>query len=284
MSSSQSKPPPAKLPPARSWAKRLRHRRRDLLWRVRLRRQGIELPVLVRHDPAFPELAVVAIAISPKYHDWCLSMLDSLRAGGRYTGPVYVATEDPTPFAGLDNVATIVVPGTRHQLIIKTLKTLLPQWLTERFLLYIDADIIVAKPLKAWLEQALKRLESHPFLAYPDDKPIPGSYHGGFFLIDRKRALPFINQWRRKLRGGFYLRDQSALKSVEDTNAIGYFLDQELIYLHTCIDLKSGERHVSPTCFVHVTNGMIRQYPPEKLQQYMRSVLGVRRMPTSLGR
>ena len=157
---------PTPLKPNRTISQRLRHRRRDWLWRGRVRREARLPEGTTREDPAFPGLAIYAIAILPKYHDWCLSMIDSLRKRGNYHGPVYVVTEDPTPFEGLDNVHVVAVPYTRYRLVIKTCKQLMLDWASEPRLLYIDADIIIGRPLAEWYRWARPKLDARPLVLY----------------------------------------------------------------------------------------------------------------------
>src|SRR5699024_2652760 len=140
-----------------------------LLWcaRARLGRyQPVSAPTPVPAQ-GFEQLAVVTIAMTPKYQDWCLSMIDSVRVAGAYAGPIYVVTEDPLPFVGLDNVHPIVVPATRHRLVIKGFKPRLANWVDARYLLFLDADVIVTRPLRRWYRQALNSLATTPMLAYP---------------------------------------------------------------------------------------------------------------------
>ena len=268
--------------PRRGWRTRWRHRRRDASWRWRLRRAGLVIPAARARDPAFPDVAVATIAVSPLYHDWCLSMIDSLRQPGGFAGPVYVATEDPTPFDAIPGVYPVVVPPTPSSLVIKTLKPLLHQWLREPRLLFLDADVLVARPLAPWLVESLPALESTPVLTFPDVKPVPGSYHTGVLLSSRERALPLMRRWRRTLRSGRFHIDQGALKSIEDASQLGYFPGHSFAYLNQCIDAPLQPGEGAPACFVHVTKRMIEHHPRAELAGYVREVLGVRRLPRAL--
>lgn len=227
----------------------------------------------------FEQMAVVTIAITPKYQDWCLSMIDSVRCAGEYAGPVYVVTEDSSPFADLVNVHPVVVPATQHRLVIKSLKPRLTRWIKTRHLLFLDADVVVTRPLRDWYRQALPCLEEKPMLTYPAGNPVPGAYHGGIWLIDRERARPFLMEWLAKLRTGYHHSDQVCLKLVSDPQYIGYFPDRDFIYLYRCFDPESGQAMEPPRRFIHVTNGIIRDYSRDALLDYLREQLGLRRVP-----
>lgn len=231
----------------------------------------------------FEQLAVVTIAMTPKYQDWCLSMIDSVRSAGAYAGPIYVVTEDPSPFAHLDNVYPLVVPATQHRLVIKSFKPRLAHWVKARYLLFLDADVIVTQPLREWYQKALIDLAVTPMLAYPAANPVPGSYHGGIWLVERERAKPFLMKWLAKLRSGYHHSDQVCLKAVADSTAIGYFADRDFVYLYRCFDPESGAALEPPRRFVHVTNGMIRDYSRAALMDYLREQLGLHRIPRAFG-
>lgn len=272
------------MPPPWPRKKRWRHRRRDALWRLRaFVRFGARPPVApLAPCPAFPGLAVATVAVTPKYQDWCLSMIDSLRHAGAYAGPVYVVTENPAAFEGLENVAAIAVPATRHRVLIKSLKPLLSRWVPAPVLLYLDADVIVAQPLRPWYQTARGMLPRYPLLAYPDSKPVPGSYHAGVLLADLRRARPLLERWLAKLRSGYHHLDQVCLKAVADPTLIGYFPDRDFAYLHRCLAPAPGTEPEPPRRFVHVTNGMIEDHSPEALASFFRQSLGLRRLPRAL--
>lgn len=279
------------LAPTRTISQRLRHRRHDWVWRRSLKRHAAFPEKTGRKDPNFPGLAVVTIAVLPKYHDWCLSMIDSLRRRGDYHGPIYVVTENPAVFDGLDNVRVITVPYTRYRLVIKSCKQLLLDWVDEQTMLYIDADIVIGKPLHEWYARAADKLVHKPLVLYPDEKPLPGAYHGGIMLVDRERARPFFQRWLKLIRTGRYLMDQQSLYSIRDTSYIDTFDDDELSFMHKILGSASDAAEADqdepaepPRTFVHVTNGMIRKYSAEEIKAYLRRVVGLERMPTSFGR
>ncbi len=278
------------LPPSRTLSQRLRHRRRDWQWRRRLRREARFPAKAGREDPNFPSLAVTAIAILPKYHDWCLSMIDSLRKRGNFQGPVYVVTEDPKPFEGLDNVLVIVVPYTRYRLVAKSCKQLLLDWVSQPNMFYIDADVIIARPLVEWYGRARKKLAEKPLVLYTGNMPAPGAYHAGLMLMDRERVRPFFDRWLKLIRTGRYMFDQESLLSIGNEDHIALFGDDELVYLHQILgpdraDYDPGEHPdlEPPGTFVHVTNGMIRRYSAEEIKTYLSQVVGLERIPTSFG-
>lgn len=279
------------LSPTRTFSQRLRHRRRDWQWQRRLKQEGRFPTGPGQEDPNFPDLAIATIAIQPKYHDWCLSMIDSLRKRGNYQGPVYVVTENPQAFEKLDNVQVVVVPFTRYRLVAKSCKQQLLDWVSEKNMLFIDADVIIGKPLAEWYKRSLSKLADKSLVLYTGNMPVPGAYHGGLMLMDRERVRPFFDRWTKLIRTGRYLLDQQSLESIRDESYIAKFNDDELVYLHRVIGLKHPDfdpenpAHITaPATFVHVTDGMIQQYSAEEIKAYLLHVVGLERMPTIFGR
>lgn len=276
---------PAELPAPRSFGRRLRHYRRDWLWRLRLRRMARNPLPEGRADPECPDFAVGAIAISRKYCDWCLSMIDTLRRAGEYTGPVYVITNRPEMFAEADNVFPITVPYSKVRLISKSCKPLLFEWVGQRYVAYIDADVIVTAPIADWYRRARKRLAevAAPLLTYRASNPLPDSFHGGLLFADREAALPFLRRWLGMLRSGRYLSDQVALKRIATPEAPAYYDDDGFIYLYKLVDGGGDAARAQPPTFVHVTDRMIQDHPPSKLKSYLSDRLGVARLPRHFG-
>ncbi|MBO9469672.1 hypothetical protein J7355_06140 [Endozoicomonas sp. G2_2] len=282
---------PTPLKPNRTISQRLRHRRRDWTWRRRLKDEARLPDAPGREDKDFPGLAVYAIAILPKYHDWCLSMIDSLRKRGNYHGPVYVVTENPKPFEGLDNVQTIVVPYTRYRLVTKSCKQLILDWVGEKTLLYIDADIIIGKPLFEWYQRARPKLALKPLVLYTGNMPVAGAYHAGLMLMDRARVRPFFDRWLRLIRTGRYQLDQWSMHSIITEDDVARFEDEELIYLHQILgpdranfDPSEHRAMTPPGTFIHVTNGLMRRYSADEIKAYLSHVAGLERIPESFGR
>lgn len=273
------------LPVPRSMSKRLRHYRRDFTWRARLRRLGLSRPPEGQPDIDCPDFAVAAIAISRKYCDWCLSMIDTLRRAGGYRGPVYVVTNRPEMFADEANVFPIEVPYSRVRLISKSCKPLLFEWLPQRYIAYIDADIVVTGPIARWYERARKRLAAveSPILAYRAGNPLPDSFHGGLLFAEREAALPFFRRWLSMLRSGRYLSDQVALKRISTPNTPAYYDDEAFVYLYKLVEPDEASFGTTPPTFVHVTDRMIKDYPSDELRRYMVDQLGVMRLPEHFG-
>ncbi|HET7315583.1 hypothetical protein [Salinisphaera sp.] len=208
-------------------------------------------------------------------------MIETARRRGAYSGPIYVVTDLPAQFASLDNVFPIEVPYSRVRLLSKSLKPMLFEWLPQRYIAYIDADVIVTAPLADWYRKSRKRLAevASPLLAYEVDVPVPRSFHGGLLFAEREAALPFLRKWLGMLRSGRYLSDQVALRRIATPSTPAYQTDTDFCYLYQKLD---GSFRDQPM-FVHITNRMIQEHPPEKLTAYMRNELGVSRIPSYFG-
>lgn len=270
---------PRDLPAPRSWLRRLRHYRRDFQWRRRFKPPR-SVPA-GRPDSRCADFAVAAIAVSEKYADWCLTMITSLRQWGDYAGPVYVVTDYPEWFTPLDNVFTISVPYSRVRLLSKSLKPMLFEWLPQRYVAYIDADVIVVDSLLDWYRRCRRRLAEvdSPLLTYEVDRPMPRSFHGGLLFAEREPALPFLRSWLKMLRSGRYLSDQVAMRRIATEAIPAYYRDEDFCYLYQRLDGSFTDR----ITFLHITNRMIQEYPPASLVAYLRDQFGVSRLPAHFG-
>lgn len=262
----------------RPLSRRLRHRRRDLLWRLRLRwgRGYGKRAAQVRPDPACPELAIGAVAMGDKYADWCLSMIASLRGRGEYSGPVYVITDLPDLFEALDNVVIVAVPPTQHRLIAKSCKQVLMEYVEEPVYLYLDSDLVITSSIHAWYRRMKPELERAPVLCYSDVKPCPGAFHGGVVLVNRENGMPIIRRWYGMVRTGRWGSDQACLYAVAGDDGPAHLPQEGFMFLRHMVD---NDQQVA--CIVHITNGIIREYARPELEHYMANQLGVTRMPSS---
>ena len=263
-------------------SKQLRHRRRDLWWRAKLRfgkQYGPPTDCRTMPDADCPELAVGAVALGAKYRDWGLTMLRSLRGCGQFKGPVYIVTDDPRAFAGEDNVCTIAVPPVRPRLVAKSCKLLLAEWMPTREFLYIDTDLVVTGPVAPWYRAMQPLLDTAPVLCYPDRKPYDGAFHSGLILAETRRAVPVYRRWLRLLRSGQYEFDQQSLAIVAQQGDVLHMPGDDFTLLPDMLAVDE----VIPR-FVHITNGMIRKHSETELRNFLSQRLGVERMPESFGR
>tara|TARA_B100002049_G_scaffold163965_1_gene122930 strand:+ start:2865 stop:3647 length:783 start_codon:yes stop_codon:yes gene_type:complete len=256
----------------------MRHRRRDLLWRSRLRwgDQYGKRATRIQPDPACPELAIGAVAMGEKYADWCLTMLTSLRERGAYRGPVYVITDLPELFEPLKNVVVVCVPSTRHRLIAKGCKQVLMHYVSEPVFLYLDSDLVVTSPIVDWYRDMQPALKRAPVLCYEDVKPVEGAYHGGVVLVDMVRGRAITERWERAVRSGRWGSDQACLYSVAGSDGPAHFPSTGFMFLRELLAEGDGD---DVECIVHVTNGVIRAHHREEIESYLRERLGVSRLP-----
>ena len=266
------------LPESRRLTRQLRHRYRDLRWRLAAR--GAKVVGETEPDPQVPELAVGAVGMGRKYADWCLTMVTSLRERGEYQGPVYIITDLPEYFAQLSNVRIIQVPptSTSYRLIAKSCKQHLMSYVTEAVLVYLDSDLVITSSFADWYRRMASGLSEYPMLCYHDNKPCEGAFHGGVVVLDTKRGMPIVHRWQKAVRSGRWGSDQACLYSVAGADGPGHLPNQGLTFLRTL--LRRGEK---PECIVHVTNGAIKEHPSEALLEYLTEELGVTRLPREFG-
>ncbi|GAB3680688.1 hypothetical protein [Salinisphaera aquimarina] len=257
--------------PVLSRKKVMKQRKRYWRWRLptALIRATSHTPECTE-DPNFPDFGIALIALGGKFHRWSRILIQSLRDTGTYHGPVYVVTEKPEAFAGLDNVAPVKVARTRHQMVAKTCKTFLFDWVPCRRILYVDADIVCGEPIQRWFDDAIALQENTPTLFYPDpgDRNLP--LHGGLILMDRARSAPLFRQWRQQLASGRFRQDQEALLTIADDHAIGHFPDGGILFPdEPAIDQQRR------ACFVHITRHRYRMLGHDRLHYYLEDVLGI---------
>ncbi len=227
-------------------------------------------------DPECPELAVGAVAMGDKYADWCLTMISSLRGRGAYRGPIYVITDLPHLFSDLENLVPVPVPPTRHRLIAKGCKQVLMHYVEEPVFLYLDSDLVITSSLSNWYRMMKPSLERAPVLCYSDIKPCDNAFHGGVVLVDMQRGMPIIERWQSVVRSGRWGSDQTCLYSVARDDGPAHFPAKGFMLLR---GLFEGSNDVA--CIVHVTNGVIREYPREDIEAYLTDRLGVTRIPNA---
>ncbi len=260
------------LPRKKVW----KHRKRYYRWRAptALLQRGhrTRLP----DDPDFPDFAIGVIALGSRFHRWSRTLIASLRSTGGYHGPVYVVTEAPDAFADLDNVMAIPVAKTRHQLVAKTCKTFLFEWIAQRHILYIDADIIVGQPIHGWYREAIAAQAEQATLFYPNPGKRKLPYHGGLILMDKTRSAPLFRHWRRTLNSGRFRQDQEALLTFADDYAVGYLPPGGMLFPDEAA-IERGET----ACFIHLTSYRYRMLGHDRVAYYLEQVLGI---PDAQGR
>lgn len=248
-------------------------KQRSRYYRWRLPTAMLHAVQRTRRLPDAPELkhfAIALIALQPRYRRWALTLIASLRAAGEYHGPIYVVTETPDDFAGLDHVEPIRVAATRHQMVAKTCKTFLADWVPQRYVLYVDADIVVGRPITQWCRAAINDAETRAALFYPDPSERKLPFHGGLILMNSQLVTPLLVEWRRRLAGGCYRQDQEALLSFARDHAIGDLPPDGLAFPDN--DMVAAERGA---CFVHLTSYRYRLLGHETCLNYLRNVLRI---------
>lgn len=230
--------------------------------------RSMKRPRRLPDSPELKDFAITLIALRPRYRRWALTLIASLRAAGEYTGPIYVVTEQPEDFAQLNNVEPIRVAATRHQLVAKTCKTFLADWVPQRYVLYIDADILVGRPITQWCRAGKALSETRAALFYPDPSERQLPFHGGLILINSQLAKPLLHEWRQCLASGRYRQDQEALLSFGRTHAVGDLPPGGLVFPDSqMIENKSS------ACFVHLTSYRYRLLGHDSCLRYLQDVL-----------
>lgn len=244
---------------------RRKQRWRYLRWRFQNLFTMRHIPGKTGSQPPFrSDFAIAIIGVGPRYSTWARTLIHGLRGPGQYAGPIYVVTDEPSTFDDLKDTPCIRIAPTRHQMVIKTCKTFLHEWVAERYVLYLDADILVGNDIRAWCTQALANLQGHAALFYPDPSSRRMPYHGGLMLIDSNTVGPFFTAWRERLANGRFRQDQEALLACAESFNLGRppayglsFPDPEYI--------RAGERD----CFIHLTSYRYSQLGHDVCRTYL---------------
>lgn len=238
-------------------------------WRIVRIIQRTEQPSWVS-DKIHPDIAFCTIAIGKDYHHMSLTMLKTLRRNGGFKGPVYIFTESPGIYKGLDNIYPIRVPTPKSIMAIHQYKTLILENIPYEYITYIDADILIGGPLTKWLNEAMKESAAHPIVLFWDYGSTGHFYHGGLFLVSRRVAKPLLTRWRRLIWIGRYSRDQKALKkAIKGENDVCIMPKDEMIFV--------GQSQASTEMigtFNHVTSRARKTLPPENIKNLAR-ILGI---------
>jgi len=228
-----------------------------------------QLPQPVLPDPHLPKLAVATVAVGEPYARWALAMIESVRENGRFQGPVYVVTDCDALFAAQENVHILSVPQTDDPLVAKQYKTRLPEWVPFEQTLFLDADVLVGRPLLDWFTAIVPADSSHALLMFPDEGFFGEKYHTGVILMQQALAASLMGRWRTAIQSGYYGRDQAAFMAVAQPEEICLMADRHLLF-PTIETFKRG--HI--TTFNHITfTGRQRNFSPEVIHRYLQEAL-----------
>jgi len=219
-------------------------------------------------DKVYPSVAFCTIAMGESYHYMSLTMLQSLRKNGGFSGPVYVFTDLPDFYKDLDNIHPIKVPIPRSVMAAHQYKTLILENIRDEHIAYIDADIIIGKPLDNWLQKAIKESANHPIVLFWDHGSTGHFYHGGLFLVSRRVARSLLTRWRHLIWFGRYSRDQKALiKAIKRKNDVYIMPKDDMVFV--------GQSQASTDMigtFNHITGRARKTIPAEKIKDLARQL------------
>ena len=100
----------------------------------------------------------------------------------------------------------------RGPLGVKVFKTHLLEMVEGDMIVYIDADILINKPLDEFLKVA--ECESKGVGLFWEGHKKRGEFHSGVLVVKRGETESLLDAWRKELYVEGERRDQSALKRV----------------------------------------------------------------------
>jgi hypothetical protein len=217
-------------------------------------------PPLSGLDPVNPDLAVCVIAVGPQYLEMAGSMIRSLRVNGGFTGPVYIFSDNCCHLARSENVHMIRIPSGLSGMGIKQYKTWLPECVPFRYLLYIDADILIGKSMDLWIKTAKEAAERAPLVLFWDHASTGEYYHGGVIFLNRRVGRNALLKWRRQIWFKGYSRDQKALgRSIRTERDVHLMPGGSINFLS-----QTGGELNCVAVFNHITEMARRSLEPEK--------------------
>lgn len=164
----------------------------------------------------------------------------SLRETGKWDGPIFVFTDrqDGWPSMAEGYKATIIaVPAQTDKLAIHSYKCQMFNYLpdTIKSVLYMDADIVVARPLQGFAGYLHKDIAAHPAHNMGLFQDAGGHFwricndcdywHGGVMYVSRGSSEPCLEEWCSAIFSGRFPLDQPALDyiSKEKEQCTGMF-------------------------------------------------------------
>lgn len=221
-------------------------------------------------DTAHPEVAFCTIAIGKDFQNMSLAMLKSLRRNGGFSGPLYIFTDLPGFYEGHINIFPIKVATPKSVMAAHQYKTFILENIPHKYITYIDADIIIGRPLDNWLRKAMKESDSHPIVLFWDHGSTGHFYHGGLFLANRKVAGPLLARWRRLIWFRRFSRDQKALiKAIKRRKDVYIMPKDDMVF----VDQSQASTKKIGT-FNHITSRARKMLSVERINNLARQ-LGV---------
>ncbi|MCA9946408.1 MAG: glycosyltransferase family 4 protein [Anaerolineales bacterium] len=259
--------------PGKIWLERLKS---GLWWQRIHYLPGTILPKKAGEpDQKLPDLVLATIAVGELYVCWALALIETVRGNGRFQGPILLITDQPERFGHLVNVQTIRVPATSQGILAKQYKTWLPFLTSFPYTLFLDADVLVGRPLTTWFASLEEAHKQHPLAMFFDGGHFHEIYHTGVILYNKALAKPILARWRRALQSGRFQRDQTAFMSIASAEDILLMEPEHFIFpdIHTF-------RHNEATTFNHITvTDLQRSFARDIIANYLQQALQVTQLP-----
>ena len=178
-------------------------------------------------------------------------LVTSLRIQGEWDKNIYIFEDICTPIE--KNVNHLKIPNRVYNSIeSKKYKTKILQNTSEEFVLFLDSDIIVNKPIKYFLNN-IGAWNPECDIYMPKDLWYSGKYiwNSGIIFAKRNKSEKLLHLWYKKLSTNYTKnKDQPALKSVLINNLFNVceIPDYVVYYLP---DISSRLRKIDTPIFTH---------------------------------
>lgn len=175
---------------------------------------------------ALDDVAIFTIAL---YGFNPTGLVLTLRSKGKWNGPIYVMSDRCTP--RIDTATMLDFDGPHgltnieRKMNARLLKTKILQFVHEKYVLFLDADIEVNHPIHSYLAQ-ISSWESpceayfghelwykklHQIVVFSTYSPMDEVWQGGLFFMQRDTSSKILAAWGDMIRKGTYVKDQPAL-------------------------------------------------------------------------
>ena len=179
-------------------------------------------------------------------------LVKSLRKNGNWDRNIYIYSDPCTP--QVNNTIALKIPKiTTSQLESKIHKTSILKNTTEKYILFLDSDIKINRPLDIFFKK-IKKYNNNCDAYMPHDMWYSKKFifNAGIILVKRNKSEYFLNKWKNIILSDNYKgnKDQPALKFLIDNNIIKMCLiPDKLVYYKT--DTLNKLRESTSSVFTH---------------------------------
>ena len=204
----------------------------------------VKIALAFCHDKLLENTGIITIATGGYNAN---DLTKSLRKNGKWTGNIYIYSDKCAP--KINDTVTFEVPEiTRSPLESKIFKMNILNETKEEYILFLDSDIKVNKPMVSFFSQLEKFKDScDAYMPHDMWYSKKFKFNAGIIYVKRNKSENFLNLWKKYILNKSYKgnKDQPALKYIIENNLANICLiPDNLVYylpdtLHKVSEFKS---------------------------------------------